>query len=249
MVLRASGGTAGSIPVRFRLLSLTYADVPALLPACCLTSPKSGAGSSSRATAARVGAGREVGVAHRHLDRAVPHQLLDRPQRHAAHREVRGEGVPQGVPADLAQPGAATRPVQRRSATRRSCGPCREVEEDARSAQVAVRLERRERARRRSRVRLRPFFGVPSWLRQRFRLTCILPATRSTSCQRRAAARRAACPVLVASTIAGRHSSTLAAAREQAFGLGEVEEVELLLADAGTTRSPAPTRSACACAR
>jgi hypothetical protein len=50
-----------------------------------------------------------VRIAHRHLDRRVPQQLLNRLERHAPHHEMRCEGVPQGVPADPAQAGALAR--------------------------------------------------------------------------------------------------------------------------------------------
>jgi eukaryotic-like serine/threonine-protein kinase len=42
---------------------------------------------------------RQVGVAKRHIHRGVPHELLDGLERHAAHRQVGREGVPQHMPA------------------------------------------------------------------------------------------------------------------------------------------------------
>src|SRR5713226_1993620 len=53
-----------------------------------------------------------MGVAHRHLDRGVAHQLLDGLQRNAAHRQVAREGMAQRVPANLSQPGSSARPPQ-----------------------------------------------------------------------------------------------------------------------------------------
>ena len=49
-----------------------------------------------------VRSGREVRVAHRHVDRAVTHPLLDLKERHAGADEVAREGVPEVVPSDLA---------------------------------------------------------------------------------------------------------------------------------------------------
>ena len=46
---------------------------------------------------------REVGVAHGHVDRAVPHPLLDLQQRYTSAHEIAREGVPEVVPSDLAQ--------------------------------------------------------------------------------------------------------------------------------------------------
>jgi hypothetical protein len=48
-------------------------------------------------------------VAHRHLHRAVPQELLDGLHRHAAHHEMRRERVTKRVPADPRDPGARTR--------------------------------------------------------------------------------------------------------------------------------------------
>jgi|SRR6266496_2114201 len=56
--------------------------------------------------------GTEVRVAHRHLDRGVAEQLLDRLERRTAHHEVRSEGVPQYVPSDPAQAGLLARAPQ-----------------------------------------------------------------------------------------------------------------------------------------
>ena len=58
-----------------------------------------------------------MGVAHRHLDRGVPHELLDRLERHAAHREVRRERVPprrsvSSQPAERSQARTTTSPVR-----------------------------------------------------------------------------------------------------------------------------------------
>ena len=53
--------------------------------------------------------GRQMRVAHRHLDRRVSHQLLHRLERHAPHHQMRGEGVPQDVPADRPQARALAR--------------------------------------------------------------------------------------------------------------------------------------------
>jgi len=38
-----------------------------------------------------------MGVSQRHIDRRVPHQLLDGLEGHAAHGEVRGERVAQPI--------------------------------------------------------------------------------------------------------------------------------------------------------
>src|ERR1700712_1912777 len=47
----------------------------------------------------RAGVGREVSVTHRHVDRGVVGPSLDLAQRNSGARELRGERVPQVVPA------------------------------------------------------------------------------------------------------------------------------------------------------
>lgn len=47
---------------------------------------------------------REVGVAHRHLDRGVAEQLLNCFERHAAHREMRSERVSKNVQPIMRRP-------------------------------------------------------------------------------------------------------------------------------------------------
>jgi hypothetical protein len=115
MVLRESGGTAGSIPVHFRFLLATNGPFSDLLP----TGGPSGI--HSQPICDRVahvlpivrrgliegrdccasGARREMRVPHRHRDRRVSHELLDRFDRDPAHRQVRGVRVTQRMPADL----------------------------------------------------------------------------------------------------------------------------------------------------
>ena len=48
-------------------------------------------------------AGTQVRIAHRHLDRRVTEELLDSFQWHAPHHEVRCKGVPERMPAEVAQ--------------------------------------------------------------------------------------------------------------------------------------------------
>lgn len=63
-----------------------------MLRLCC-------AGRSSSCTASP-DVGREVRIAERHLHGGVAHQLLDGLEWYPPHHEVRGEGVPEHVPAE-----------------------------------------------------------------------------------------------------------------------------------------------------
>ena|SRR2546425_4540270 len=88
---------------------------------------------------------RQVRIAHRHLDRRVPQQLLHRLERHAPHHQMRCEGVPQGVPADPAQTGTLARAPEGPLALVLLQLPAPLGTEDQLGAQMPLRLEALER--------------------------------------------------------------------------------------------------------
>jgi len=53
--------------------------------------------------------GRQVGIPGRHLDRLVPHQFLNRFQRHASHYQSATKGVPETVPGKIPDLGLCDR--------------------------------------------------------------------------------------------------------------------------------------------
>src|SRR4051794_13189385 len=84
-------------------------------------------------------------VAHLHLDRGVPEQLLHHLHRRPTHHEVRSERVPKDVPADLTEPCLAAGAPERMLDLVLLPHPPRGVAEHERPPKVPLGLERRDR--------------------------------------------------------------------------------------------------------
>ena len=99
----------GSIPGASTCFSrgfLLILGLPALMCRVCAVTVE-----QTHGVAPYVGA--EMGVAHGHLDRRVPEQLLHGLGRYSSHHEMRGERVPECMPADAAKSGALARAPER----------------------------------------------------------------------------------------------------------------------------------------
>ena len=84
----------------------------------------------------------QVRVAHRHLDRRVPEQLLHAPDRRAPHHQMRSERMPEDVPTDLPEPGQpASTPERMLRLVPMKQSPVR-PRKDELALQVPMRLER-----------------------------------------------------------------------------------------------------------
>jgi hypothetical protein len=158
----------------------------------------------------------QMRIAHRHLDRGVPEQLLNRLERRASHREVRREGVPERMPANGAQACALARAPERMLRLVPMKQPALRSRKDELAFQVPVLLERAQALSTKRHFPRGPFFGAPTRPRLTVRFTTNRPVTRSRSSHRRAMISPSHKPHRSAMRIAGLHTDSAAATSRSA---------------------------------
>jgi hypothetical protein len=88
---------------------------------------------------------REMAIAHCHVHRGVAEQLLDDLERHSAHGQMRGEAVPEHMPADASQSCQLAGAPQRLLALRLHQHLAVLVAEHERAAKMPLLFERPQR--------------------------------------------------------------------------------------------------------